>query len=189
MTLAGSFRNKTVCTMNKPLKHDGGRCVLGQQARAGATKDQGDCSSHGFSRKARLNGLVTVSRRLSLDQPYVRCRLLPAEHTAGGPGRPKRRCVTEVTSRYQPLQYCLTRMWIEEVAMTAAVKRTGTRLVRWFEEFRRKNRPPYKWYEHDLYGGLIEPPTIATRLSNPSQAGFSLVKSAGAARRTKRPGE
>jgi hypothetical protein len=43
-------------------------------------------------------------------------------------------------------------MWIEEVAMTAAVKRTGTRLVRWFEEFRRKNRPPYKWYEHDLYG-------------------------------------
>ena len=82
MTLAGSFRNKTVCTMNKPLKHDGGRCVLGQQARAGATKDQGDCSSHGFSRKARLNGLVTVSRRLSLDQPYVRCRLLPAEHAA-----------------------------------------------------------------------------------------------------------
>jgi hypothetical protein len=43
-------------------------------------------------------------------------------------------------------------MWIEEVAMTAAVKTTGTRLVRWFEEFRRKNRPPYKWYEHDLYG-------------------------------------
>ena len=41
---------------------------------------------------------------------------------------------------------------MEEVAMTAAVKRTGTRLVRWFEEFRRKNRPPYKWYEHNLYG-------------------------------------
>jgi hypothetical protein len=36
--------------------------------------------------------------------------------------------------------------------MTAAVKNTGTRLVRWFEEFRRKNQPPYKWYEHDLYG-------------------------------------
>jgi hypothetical protein len=29
--------------------------------------------------------------------------------------------------------------------MTAAVKKTGTRLVRWFEEFRRKNRPPYRW--------------------------------------------
>ena len=51
-----------------------------------------------------------------------------------------------------PLLYCLRRMWMEEVAMTAAVKRTGTRLVRWFEEFRRKNRPPYKWYEHNLYG-------------------------------------
>jgi len=60
--------------------------------------------------------------------------------------------VTAVTSRYQLLQYCVVGMWIEEVSMTAAVKRTGTRLVRWFEEFRRKNRPPYKWYEHDLYG-------------------------------------
>ena len=47
----------------------------------------------------------------------------------------------------------LVRMWMEEVAMTAAVKKTGTRLVRWFEEYRRKNRPPYKWYEHELYGG------------------------------------
>jgi hypothetical protein len=44
-------------------------------------------------------------------------------------------------------------MQIQEVAMTAAVKRTGTRLVRWFGELRRKNRPPYKWYEHDLYCG------------------------------------
>jgi hypothetical protein len=70
MTLAGSFGNKTVSTMNKPLKHDGGRYVLGQQAHAGATKDQGDCSFHGFSRKARLNRLVTVSRRLSSDQPH-----------------------------------------------------------------------------------------------------------------------
>ena len=37
--------------------------------------------------------------------------------------------------------------------MTAAVKKTGTRLVRWFAEFHRQNRPPYKWYEHDLYCG------------------------------------
>jgi hypothetical protein len=44
-------------------------------------------------------------------------------------------------------------MYLQEVAMTAAVKRTGTRLVRWFEEFRRKNRPPYKWYEHEHYCG------------------------------------
>jgi hypothetical protein len=37
MTLAGSFRDGTVCTMNKPLKHDGSQCVLGQHANAGAT--------------------------------------------------------------------------------------------------------------------------------------------------------
>ena len=37
--------------------------------------------------------------------------------------------------------------------MTAAVKRAGTRLVRWLEKTRRKNRPPYKWYEHDHYCG------------------------------------
>ena len=83
----------------------------------------------------------------------VRCRLLPAEHAAAGVGRPKRRCVTEVTSRRHPQQYGSTRIKVEEVTMTAAVKKTSTRLVRWFEEFRRKNRPPYKWYEHDLYGG------------------------------------
>jgi hypothetical protein len=56
--------------MNKPLKHDGGRCVLDQQAHTGATKDQDDCSFHGFSRKARLKGPVTVSRRLSSDQAH-----------------------------------------------------------------------------------------------------------------------
>jgi hypothetical protein len=42
---------------------------------------------------------------------------------------------------------------MEEVAMAAALKKTGTRFARWFEEFRRKNVPPYKWYEHDLYCG------------------------------------
>jgi hypothetical protein len=65
--------------------------------------------------------------------------------------RSKRKCVTEITSRNQPPSMFDTLM--QEVAMTAAVKKTGTRLVRWFAEFRRQNRPPYKWYEHDLYGG------------------------------------
>jgi hypothetical protein len=59
----------------------------------------------------------------------------------------------EVTSRRQLLQYCSLKTWIEEVDMTAAVKKAGTGFVRWFEEFRRQNRPPYKWYEHDYYCG------------------------------------
>ena len=37
--------------------------------------------------------------------------------------------------------------------MAAALKKTGTRFARWFEEFRRQNRPAHKWYEHDLYCG------------------------------------
>jgi hypothetical protein len=37
--------------------------------------------------------------------------------------------------------------------MTAALKKTGTRLVGWFEEFRRKNQSPYKWYAHDCCCG------------------------------------
>jgi hypothetical protein len=37
--------------------------------------------------------------------------------------------------------------------MTAAVKKTGTRLVQWFDEFRRKNRSAYKWYDHDCCCG------------------------------------
>ena len=57
--------------------------------------------------------------------------------------------------------------------MTAAVKKTGTRLVRWFAEFQRQNRPPYKWYEHDLYcGGPTEPPTIAHPPEQPLSGGF-----------------
>jgi hypothetical protein len=44
-------------------------------------------------------------------------------------------------------------MNVEEVTMTVAVKKTSTRLVRWFAELHRQNRSPYKWYEHDLYGG------------------------------------
>ena len=76
-----------------------------------------------------------------------------AAHAAARIGRPKRRCVTEVTSRRHPLQYVLARMNVEEVTMTVAVKKTSTRLVRWFAELHRQNRSPYKWYEHDLYGG------------------------------------
>jgi hypothetical protein len=38
----------------------------------------------------------------------VRCRLDPAEHAAGGPGRPKRRCVMRVISRHLSLQYPFT---------------------------------------------------------------------------------
>ncbi len=36
--------------------------------------------------------------------------------------------------------------------MTALVKKTRSRLVRWFKKVREKNRPPFKWYEHDHYG-------------------------------------
>jgi hypothetical protein len=37
--------------------------------------------------------------------------------------------------------------------MTAAIKKTGTRLAQWFKTLREKNRPPYRWYEYDVYGG------------------------------------
>jgi hypothetical protein len=33
----------------------------------------------------------------------------------------------------------------------SAIKRTGTRLSRWFKQFRENNRPPHRWYEHSLY--------------------------------------
>jgi hypothetical protein len=36
--------------------------------------------------------------------------------------------------------------------MTKTTKTPGTRLTRWFKTFREKNRPPYRWYEHDGYG-------------------------------------
>jgi hypothetical protein len=39
--------------------------------------------------------------------------------------------------------------WIEEVAMAALIKKTGSRIARWIKQFREKNRPPYRWYEHD----------------------------------------
>jgi hypothetical protein len=32
-----------------------------------------------------------------------------------------------------------------------AIKKTGTRLTRWFKQFREKNRPPHRWYEHSMY--------------------------------------
>jgi len=35
--------------------------------------------------------------------------------------------------------------------MIKAVKKTGTRLVRWFKALQEKNRPPYRWHEHSLY--------------------------------------
>jgi hypothetical protein len=35
--------------------------------------------------------------------------------------------------------------------MTKVIKKTGTRFARWFNTYREKNRPPYRWYEHGLY--------------------------------------
>jgi hypothetical protein len=35
--------------------------------------------------------------------------------------------------------------------MTAALKKTSTQFARWFRTVQEKNRPPYRWYEHDLY--------------------------------------
>ena len=32
-----------------------------------------------------------------------------------------------------------------------AMKKTGMRLARWFKTFRKKNRPPHRYYEHSLY--------------------------------------
>jgi hypothetical protein len=37
------------------------------------------------------------------------------------------------------------------VPKMAAIKKTGTRLARWFKAVREKNQPPYRWYEHSLY--------------------------------------
>ncbi len=36
--------------------------------------------------------------------------------------------------------------------MTTRTTKTASRLVRWFKEFSARNRPPYRWYEHDHYG-------------------------------------
>jgi len=36
--------------------------------------------------------------------------------------------------------------------MAGLAKRTGSRLVRCFKEFKEGNRPPHKWYEHDHFG-------------------------------------
>jgi hypothetical protein len=32
-----------------------------------------------------------------------------------------------------------------------AIKKTGARFVHWVKAFQKKNRPPYRWYEHSLY--------------------------------------
>jgi hypothetical protein len=39
----------------------------------------------------------------------------------------------------------------KEIAMAALVKKTGSKFARWFKELKEKNRPPYRWYEHDHY--------------------------------------
>lgn len=36
--------------------------------------------------------------------------------------------------------------------MAATTKKTKSRLVRWFKDFRQRNKPPHQWYEHDHYG-------------------------------------
>jgi hypothetical protein len=40
----------------------------------------------------------------------------------------------------------------QEVAMAAFVRTTGSRMVRWFKQFREKNKPPHRWYEYDQFG-------------------------------------
>jgi hypothetical protein len=36
--------------------------------------------------------------------------------------------------------------------MAALAIQTKSRLVRWFKEFRERNKSQHKWYEHDHYG-------------------------------------
>jgi len=36
--------------------------------------------------------------------------------------------------------------------MTVLVKKTPSRFVRWFKQFRKDNKSPYKWYECDNWG-------------------------------------
>ena len=38
----------------------------------------------------------------------------------------------------------------EEVGMATLIKKTGSRIGRWFNQFREKNRSPYRWYEADV---------------------------------------
>jgi hypothetical protein len=33
----------------------------------------------------------------------------------------------------------------------ATIKKMSARLASWFKAFREKNRPPYRWYEDNLY--------------------------------------
>jgi hypothetical protein len=35
--------------------------------------------------------------------------------------------------------------------MVALAKQTKSRFGRWFKEFQAKNKPPYRWYEHDCF--------------------------------------
>jgi hypothetical protein len=36
--------------------------------------------------------------------------------------------------------------------MADLVKKRRSRFVRWFKKFSERNKPPYRWYEHDHYG-------------------------------------
>jgi len=38
----------------------------------------------------------------------------------------------------------------EVVAMTALMKKTGSRISRWLTQCLEKNRSPYRWYENDV---------------------------------------
>lgn len=38
----------------------------------------------------------------------------------------------------------------EEVEMAVLIKKTSSRIGRWFKQFREKNRSPYRWYEVDV---------------------------------------
>jgi len=40
----------------------------------------------------------------------------------------------------------------EEVSMVGLARQTKSRVFRWFKEFKERNRPPHKWYEHDHFG-------------------------------------
>jgi hypothetical protein len=40
----------------------------------------------------------------------------------------------------------------DEAAMATLIKKTQSRIVRWFKEFSAKNRPQARWYEHDTVG-------------------------------------
>jgi hypothetical protein len=42
--------------------------------------------------------------------------------------------------------------WTKEDIVTALIRETQSKIVRWFREFKKRNRPPYRWYEGDTIG-------------------------------------